>query len=76
MDAKKLKVKVKASMIEYLKTKGYPNMSIDEVLQELKPMWLKLEEEGLIQSGMSFRAFQEHAMERAIQASFYEHLFR
>ena len=70
-----LREKVKNSMIEHLQTVGYPNMEVDDVLQELKPMWVKLENEGLIQSGMNFRTFQEWAVQKAMEAQITDHIF-
>jgi len=75
MRIQELREKVKQSMLDHLQTVGYPDMEIDDVLQELKPMWVKLESEGLIQPGMSFKAFQSWAVQRAMEAQISDHIF-
>jgi hypothetical protein len=52
---------IKQVMTKHLREKGYPNMSNIQILGELRPMWIKLEEAGLIQPGMTFAAFKDHA---------------
>ena len=43
-------------MLGHLKTKGWPNMTDQQILNELKPMWVRLEESGLT-LGIDFRTF-------------------
>ena len=61
-----LQQKLKAIMLEHLKTKGYPNITMDQIMAELKPMWIKLEESGLLPSGVSFNNFVQSANARYI----------
>ena len=48
-------------MIDHLKSKGYPNMTSKQILAELKPMWIKLEEAGLISAGWKYAQYVEIA---------------
>jgi hypothetical protein len=63
-----LKSKIKKVMVDHLTTLGYPDMTPKEILDELKPMWIKLEEAGLIMPGMNFMAFHAQALEKAMLA--------
>ena len=49
--------KVKKVMIDYLTTLGYPNIPDEQIMSELKNMWLKIEEAGLVIEDMNFQAF-------------------
>lgn len=64
----KNKEEIRQSMLEHLKTKGYPNMSRDQIVEELAPMWDKLEAEGLlvepIKEGMTFQHFVNIALQK------------
>lgn len=51
------KVKIKKLMIDHLKSKGYPNMTSKAILAELKPMWIMLEEAGLVNSNWKYTQF-------------------
>ncbi len=53
--------KIHASMLDYLRKLGYPNMSYEEILQQCPHMWRKLETEGLVQRGMSYKIFCAYA---------------
>jgi hypothetical protein len=55
------KEKIKKVMLEHLTAVGYPNITDDQVMAELKNMWVKMEEAGLILSGMSYMGFQQMA---------------
>lgn len=55
------KEKVRVVMMDHLVSVGFPNLSNDKIMNELKNLWIKLEEANLIVSGMSFRAFQDQA---------------
>ena len=61
-----LKEQIKKVMLEHLETKGYPNMEDMEIMRELKPMWIKIEEAGLVQPGMGFEAFRDQATHQFI----------
>jgi hypothetical protein len=57
-----LKEKIKNVMLDHLTPLGYPDsMSYEQIMQELKPMWLKIEEAGLITGDMNFHAFVDQA---------------
>lgn len=53
--------KVKKVMIDYLTTLGYPAIPNERIMSELKNMWLKIEEAGLIVEDMNFQAFCAYA---------------
>ena len=55
------KEKIKKSMVDHLTSIGYPNIPDELIMRELKPMWLKLEEAGLILPGMTFQHFTGYA---------------
>lgn len=45
-------------MVEHLREAiGYPDCDGSLIMRELKPMWVKLEESGLLLDGMNFRVF-------------------
>lgn len=64
----KNKEEIRQSMLEHLKTKGYPNMGRDQIVEELAPMWNKLLTEGLlegpIKEGMTFEHFVNIALQK------------
>lgn len=51
------KEKVKKVMLDHLTTLGYPDIADEQIMAELKNMWTKLEEAGLIIEGMSYHAY-------------------
>lgn len=55
------KAKIRKVMIDHLKSKGYPNMTSKEILAELKPMWVKLGNLGLLHKGWRYDEFVEIA---------------
>jgi hypothetical protein len=56
------KEKMKKIMVDHLTEKhGYPNCTLEQIGQELKEMWVKLEDANLILEGMTFQAFFMHA---------------
>jgi hypothetical protein len=61
-----LKSKIRAVMLDHLQTKGYPETSSQQILAELKPMWIKLEEAQLT-AGWNFLAFYATAHQMAEQ---------
>ncbi len=56
-----LKNNIRKVMITHLTSIGYPNITNERVMKELKPMWLKIEEAGLVVKGMNFQNFVEVA---------------
>jgi hypothetical protein len=52
------KEKVKKVMVDHLTELGYPDkMTNEQIMGELKPMWIKLEEAGLVIGDMNFQAY-------------------
>lgn len=60
-----VKEQIRKVMIDHLKSKGYPNMTADQIMAELKPMWLKLEDAGLIKKGWRYGQYVEIAQAQA-----------
>lgn len=56
-----LKQNLRKVMVDHLTTVGYPQITPDQIMRELKPMWLKIEEAGLVVQGMNFQGFCEVA---------------
>jgi hypothetical protein len=52
-----LKQNIKKVMVDHLITIGYPKITNEQILRELKPMWIKIEEAGLVVPGMNFQNF-------------------
>lgn len=55
------KEKIKKVMVDHLTTLGWPDIPNETVMDELKNMWVKIEEAGLKLPDMSFQMFVEHA---------------
>jgi len=55
------KEKVKKVMVDHLTALGYPDIPRQQILAELKNMWVKIEEAGLVVEDMNFQAFHAHA---------------
>lgn len=59
------KAKVKTLMLDHLKnTIGYPNCTDEQIMKELKPMWVKIEEANLKLEGMTFVHFSAIAQDQ------------
>lgn len=71
-----LKERCREVMVKHLEAKGYPNMTRRQILRELKPMWIALENAGLTPelkaAGYSFESFSNSAMSKAQEAAFEE----
>lgn len=78
MDNTEKKTKIRAVMIDHLKSKGYPNMTSKAILAELKPMWTKLGTMGLLHPDWTYKQFVDlaHAEEHYanLQAALKEEL--
>ena len=59
---------VKKVMVDHLTTLGYPQIGNEQVMSELKNMWVKIEEAGLVTNGMTFAAFQAYANDAFLKA--------
>lgn len=61
------KEKIKKLMLSHLTAKiNFPNCTNQQILNELKPMWILIEEANLKLPTMSFQAFVEHARQQAM----------
>lgn len=56
-EIEKLKEDIKKVMVDHLTTIGYPNITNEQIMRELKPMWIKIEEANLVAKGMNFQNF-------------------
>ena len=57
-EQKQYKTKVKKLIIDHLTSVlGYPECTDEQIIKELKPMWLKIEEANLKLPGMTFAHF-------------------
>lgn len=65
-----LKEKLKKVMVDHLTSVGYPDITDDQIMRELKPMWIKLEESGILADGMTFAGFQSYANEEFMKSQF------
>lgn len=78
MQTAELKEKCRAVILEHLKTKGYPNLTRRGIINELKPMWLKLEDLGLTEhlkeAGWTYQKYVDTATKAAQEAAIFEHL--
>lgn len=61
MEREVLKEQIKKVMRDHIVATYGENFTPEQVMNELKNMWIKLEEAKLIQPGMSFQAFAEIA---------------
>lgn len=52
------KEKVRKVMMDHLTTLGWPKLTDEQVMSQLKPMWLKIEEANLVTGDMNWMAFQ------------------
>jgi hypothetical protein len=62
------KAKIRKIMIDHMTGLGWPKTSRQLVVHELKAMWAKLEDAGLIESGWTFKGFQEVANQAFCEA--------
>jgi hypothetical protein len=78
MDTQARQKQIRKVMIDHLKAKGYPNMTSNEILAELKPMWNKLGNLGLLHANWRFDEFVQihHAEEHLanLKAALHEEL--
>ena len=67
----KNKEQIRQSMLEHLKTKGYPDMTRDQIMGEVTNLWQKLAAEGLlveaIQAGLTYQHFINIALQKKHQ---------
>lgn len=63
-----LKEKIKKVMLDHLTGLGYPDIPNERIMTELKAMWIKIEEAGLIKEDMNYMAFVQHAQDQFLIA--------
>ena len=72
------KEKIKQSMLAHLKSKGYPNINNNQIVQELPALWNKLSKEGLIdefvKKGFSYQLFVQAALGQRQKAEFFQNI--
>ncbi len=75
-----LKEKIKKSMNDHLVSKGYPDITNDQILAELPVLWKKLSDEGLleepIKQGMTYQHFVNIAIHKRNQMEAMEEVAR
>lgn len=75
MDKAKLKAEIEKELRAYLQENnvkiGSPNK---QILQHLKPMWICLEQKGLIKKGMSFSVFSQIAIAKYREAELFDRI--
>jgi hypothetical protein len=64
------KEKCQKVMMYHLAELGYPNMTRQQIVNELKDMWRKLEEAGLIVDGMNYQEYLQQADYALTKAEF------
>lgn len=78
MDAETLKEKCREVIVTHLTSKGYPNLTRRGILNELKPMWLKMEQAGLTEDlktlGWTYPKYHDVAIKTAQESAIFEHL--
>lgn len=61
-----IKQKIKKSMMDHLKSVGYPDISSDKIINELPNLWNKLTKENLVQEftkdGFTYKVFVKAAL--------------
>lgn len=67
----KNKEEIRQSMLEHLKTKGYPDITRDQIMAEITNLWQKLAAEGLlveaIKEGLTYQHFVNIALQKKHQ---------
>jgi len=78
MTTDELKGRCREVIETHLKSKGYPNMSRRAILNELKPMWIKMEQLGLMEyikaEGWTYQMYCDVAIKKAQEAAIFDHL--
>lgn len=62
-----LKEKIKKSMNDHLVSKGYPDITNDQIVQELPALWQKLAAEGLLEEPLKQGMTYQHFVNIALQ---------
>lgn len=73
-----LKERCREVVVGHLTSKGYPNLTRRGIINELKPMWLKMEALGLTEElhkvGWNYARYVDAAVKAAQEAAIFEHL--
>lgn len=69
------KKEVMEALEAHLKTKGYPNMQPQQILNELPNLWRVMDEKGLIRYGLTYQAFSTIAHQRFVQFQMEEQFY-
>jgi hypothetical protein len=64
----KNKEQIRQSMLEHLLTKGYPNMTGDQIMGEITNLWQKLASEGLLEEPIREGLTYQHFVNIALQS--------
>ncbi len=72
METKTLKDRCREVMMAHLHSKGYPNLTMEGIVGEIRAMWNALDEAGLMPElkaqGWTYQQFTKVAKERALIA--------
>ncbi len=75
-----LKEKIRQSMLDHLKTKGYPDMTNQQIIHELPNLWRKLDADGLLEqpvkAGLTYQHFVNIALSKANEQEIMEEVAR
>ena len=81
MNRSELKMKIKDSMLEYLKPFGYPDrLKNEEIIRSHLPgLWKKIEKEGLLETlrkdGLTYRYFVDTAVKKFQEVDLISRMF-
>lgn len=73
MNLDDIKSRCRTIIMDHLKSKGFPGMSRQQIIDELLPIWRKMDEAGIIQEAKisgKFKEFEALAVQYARQAAF------
>lgn len=78
MEVSELKEKCRKIIVDHLTSKGYPNLSRRGILNELQPMWIKMEEAGLMEDikalGWTYQKYHDRAIKVVQESAIFEAL--
>lgn len=75
-----LKEKIKKSMLDHLTSKGYPDISNAQIINELPELWKKLAADGLLEEplkqGLTYQHFVNIALQKRQECEIMEEVAR
>lgn len=78
MTIEELRTRCREVIETHLKSKGFPNLTRRQILNELKPMWIKMEQLGLMEhikaQGWTYQMYCDVAVKKAQEAAIFDHL--